>query len=154
NTMTFVSFNQLSGPTFNCPSPGATVTCTLSPFPAGSTATFQLVGHVPNGTASGTTYTNVATVTSDNDPTPENNTSSATTTVSNADVGILKTAPGTANAGGANFDYVITVSNGGPDTASSVSFIDNLPNGINFVSLTQDTGPAASCNTPPQTVNS
>src|ERR1043166_7080490 len=49
--MTFVSFNQTSGPSFNCGSPGTTVTCTLQTFPAGSTATFQFVGHVPAGSS-------------------------------------------------------------------------------------------------------
>jgi len=153
NPMTFVSFNQTTGPAFNCPNPGTTVTCTIATFPAGSTATFQYVGHIPNTAGAGTTYSNVATVMSDNDPTPENNSSEATTTVSSADVGVNKTAPATATAGGANFDYIVSVSNGGPDTATDVSFIDNLPSGINFVSLVQNTGPAASCSTPPQTVS-
>jgi len=152
NPMTFVSFNQTSGPSFNCPNPGATINCSIGTLNAGATATFQLVGHIP-AVGAGTTYTNVASVTSDNDPTMENDSSSVTTTASSVDVGIAKSAPATATAGGPNFDYIVTVSNGGPDAATDVSFVDNLPAGINFVSLTQNTGPAASCQTPPQTVN-
>ena len=148
SAMTFVSFTQNSGPTFTCSS-GTTTTCSIAVFPNGSTATFTLVGHIPSGTASGKTYTNVAIVTSDNDPNPDNDSSATTVTVSSADVGVVKSAPATAIAGGPPFNYVVTLSNGGPDAATDVSFTDNLPAGINFVSITQDTGPAASgCATP------
>src|SRR5437763_724655 len=36
--MTFVAFQQTSGPAFNCPSPGASVTCSISTLAAGATA--------------------------------------------------------------------------------------------------------------------
>ena len=141
--MTFVSFTQDSGPTFTC-SPGAATTCTLASFPNGSTATFTLVGHVPSG-STGRTYSNVATVTSDNDPNSENDSSGTALTVASADVGVFKSAPPTAIAG-TTFDYVVTLSNtAGPDAAIDASFSDTLPTGISFVSLTQNTGPAANC---------
>lgn len=142
--MTFVSFTQNSGPTFNCGSPGTTTTCTIATFPNGSTATFTLVGHVPAG-STGKSYSNVATVTSDNDPNSENDSSETALVVSSSDLGVGKTAPATAIAG-STFDYTITLSNGGPDAATDASFSDTLPAGITFVSLTQDTGPAANCN--------
>ena len=141
--MTFVSFNQTSGPAFNCGSPGTTVTCTLQTFPAGSTATFQFVGHVPPGT-NGKTYTNVANQTTSNDPNSENDSSSTTLTVSSADVGVAKSAPPAANAG-AQMAYTITLSNGGPDPATNASFTDVLPSRETFVSVVQNTGPAATC---------
>ncbi|HEV8435649.1 MAG TPA: hypothetical protein VGR95_19725, partial [Thermoanaerobaculia bacterium] len=140
---TLVSFNQTSGPTFNCPSPGATVTCSLATFPAGSAATFQLVGHIPAG-SDGRTYTNVATQTTSNDPNSENDTASTTVTVSSADVGVVKSAPANANAGG-TMSYIITLSNGGPDAATNASFTDALPSQETFVSVIQNTGPAATC---------
>jgi len=145
--LTFVpgSFMQTSGPTFSCSS-GSTTTCTLKTFPAGSTATFTFTAHIPPGTPSGDTYTNVVNVTSDNDPNPDNNTSSTTVTVTSADVGVVKTGPATAVAGGPTFDYIVTLSNGGPDAATNVSFSDTLPSGLTFVSLMQNTGPAATCN--------
>jgi uncharacterized repeat protein (TIGR01451 family) len=151
--MTFVSFIQNSGPTFNCGVPAATTTCSLDPMPTGSTATFTFTGHIPSGTASGKTFTNVASVTSDNDPDPDNDSSATTLTVSSVDVGVTKSGPATAVAGGPTFDYIITLSNAGPDTAQDASFNDNLPAGINFVSLTQDTGPAANCGTPTPNTN-
>ncbi|HEY2325673.1 MAG TPA: DUF11 domain-containing protein [Thermoanaerobaculia bacterium] len=141
--MTFVSFNQTGGPVFNCGSPGATVTCTIQTFPAGSTATFQFVGHVPAG-SNGRTYTNIASQTTSNDPDSENDTASTTVTVSSADVGVLKSAPATANAG-AQMSFTVTLSNGGPDTATNVSFTDPLPSQETFVSVLQNTGPAGTC---------
>ncbi|MFN2578987.1 MAG: Ig-like domain repeat protein [Pyrinomonadaceae bacterium] len=79
--MTFVSFNQNSGPSWNCGSPGTTASCSIANLPANSTSTFNFVGHVPSGTADGTQYTNQVTVTSDADPNSENNTGSAVTNV-------------------------------------------------------------------------
>ena len=142
--MTFVSFNQTSGPTFNCPSPGTTVSCTLQTFPAGSTATFQFVGHIPAGTSPGTTYTNETTQSTSNDSNPENDTSSTTLTAASSDIGIVKSAPPTANAGG-TLDYVITLTNGGPNAAADVTFNDYLSPYETFVSIVKNSGPAATC---------
>jgi uncharacterized repeat protein (TIGR01451 family) len=147
--MTFVSFNQTGGPSFNCGVPSTTTTCTIASLAVGATATFQLVGHIPNGTATGTDYTNVATVTSANDPNPDNDSSATALTVSSVDVGVTKTGPATAVAGGPTYNYIITLTNAGPDTAADVTFTDNLPSGLTFVSLMQNTGPAATCSTPP-----
>lgn len=146
-TMTFVSFTQDSGPTMAC-TPGATTTCTAATFPSGGTAVFTLVGHIPPGTQSGTSFTNTATIgTKTSDPNPDNDTSSTTLVVQTADVSITKTGPPTANAG-TNVSYVITVTNGGPDFANDVSMSDNIPPGSTFFSLTQDTGPPTFCTTP------
>lgn len=147
--LTFVSFNQNSGPTFNCGNPGATTTCTIKTFPNGSTATFTLVAHIPAGVTSGHTYTNVVNMTSDNDPNPDNDTSSTTVTISSVDVGVVKSGPTTAVAGGPAYDYIIMVSNGGPDAATDVTFSDTLPAGLTLVSVTQNTGPAANCSDGP-----
>lgn len=147
-TMTFVSLNQNSGPAMSC-STGTTINCTATTFPAGGAAVFTLVGHIPAGTSSGTVFTNTATVASKtSDPNPGNGTSSALLTVQTADVSVTKSGPATANAG-TNVTYIITVTNGGPDPADGVSMNDDLPPGSTFVSLTQNTGDATTCNTPP-----
>jgi len=145
--LTFVSFTQNSGPVFSCGTASTTTTCTIATLAAGTTATFTFVGHVPNGTASGTTYTNTASVTSDSDPNGENDSATTTAAVSSADIAVVKSGPATAVAG-AVFDYVITLSNGGPDPAVSASFTDPLPSGITFLALAQNSGPAANCATP------
>jgi uncharacterized repeat protein (TIGR01451 family) len=145
--MKFVSFMQTSGPKFNCGVPAATTTCSLDPMPNGSTATFTFTGHIPSGTASGKTFTNVASVTSDNDPNPDNDSSATTLTVSSADISVNKGAPAVATAG-MPFDYVITLANAGPDAATDVTFNDQLSSNLTFVSLTQTSGPpAVSCTT-------
>jgi uncharacterized repeat protein (TIGR01451 family) len=142
--LTFVAFNQISGPTFNCPSPGATITCTINPLPSGTVAQFQLVAHVPP-VGSGTSYTNTATIeASTSDPVPDNNSSSSTFTVSSVDLSVLKSASATVTAG-QNVTYSITLSNGGPDAAANASVVDTLPPNTSFVSAVQNTGPAGSC---------
>lgn len=138
--LTFVSFTQTSGPTFSCP--GNTTPCTIATLPNGSVATFNLVATVSSTSG---TYTNTASVTSANDPNPENDSSVTAVAVSRADVGVIKSAPATAVAGGPNFNYVITLSNSGPDAAQNARFSDPLPAGVTFISLTQNSGPAAGC---------
>jgi uncharacterized repeat protein (TIGR01451 family) len=115
---------------------------------AGATATFQYVGHIPNGTTSGTVYSNVASQTTSNDPNSENDSSATALTVSSADIGVTKTAPATGNAGG-TIDYVITVTNSGPDPATNAVFNDTLANSETFVSVVKNSGPAANCFPPP-----
>lgn len=151
-TMTFVSLVQNSGPPMGTTTPavgaGGTVTATLASFAPGA-ATFTLVGHIPAGTASGTTFANTAvaaTTTFD----PDNNNDSAFTSlrVSAVDVGVTKLGPPTANAA-TDVAYALQVTNAGPDTALSVQLLDAIPAPATFVALVQNTGPAAVCTTPP-----
>ena len=68
------------------------------------------------------------------DPTPANNTSTASTTVTaSADLAITKTGPATVVAGGA-VSYSLVVVNNGPSDAAAVSVTDTLPAGVTFVS--------------------
>src|SRR5258708_1112422 len=94
-TMTFVSMVQNTGPAFSCSNPsvgsGGTVTCTIPSMAVGASAAFTLTGHIPGGTAAGTTFTNPASVTSAQDPNPENDSSTISTTASSADLRVTKT---------------------------------------------------------------
>jgi uncharacterized repeat protein (TIGR01451 family) len=147
-TMTFVSIIQNSGPPFGCGFSAPTVTCTAASMPAGTTVFFTLTGHIPPGTASGTTYTNTAQISSDlSDPNPNNNSSLTFLTVVTSDLAITKTGPGTATSGGP-ISWTITASNNGPDISSPTVFDDALPAGTTFVSITQNTGPAFVCTGP------
>jgi len=146
-TMTFVSIIQNSGPAFAC-SGGSTTTCSILSMPAGTTATFTLTGHIPAGTASGTVFTNTATVTTTtNDPNPDNNSSLTELTVVTSDLQAGKTGPGTAFAGN-TISWTLTMTNNGPDPQSAATLSDTLPAGTTFVSLVQNTGPAAGCSDP------
>jgi uncharacterized repeat protein (TIGR01451 family) len=166
-SMTFVSIVQNSGPAFDCSSQpaagsGGTVTCTISSLASGTTSTFTLTGHIPTGTASGTTFQNIADVNSiaeptpTPDPNPNNNESSTLTTVASSDLAITKTGPATATAGG-TIAWTITVTNNGPDVEPNPFFSDTLPAGTTFNLLAQNTGAAATCSTPapnnPGTIN-
>ena len=150
--MTFVSATQNNGPAFDCssqPAPGTngTITCTLALFPAGSSANFTFIAHIPPATPQGTTFTNFATASSATpDPNPENDTgtSSVTVPIPQADVGVQKTGPDSA-APDTDVSYSITVNNSGPNDADSVSLTDTLPGTMTFVSITQNSGPTFTC---------
>ena len=151
---TFVSVAQTSGPAFSCSAPAVggtgTVSCTISMFGAGDTATFRLVVRVNASTPTGTTLSNTATATSGTfDPCPGNNSATATTAViARADLSVTKNdAPDPVNAGG-NITYTINVANAGPSDAHNVSLSDATPGNTTFVSITQSAGPAFSCTSP------
>ncbi|MGZ7080529.1 MAG: hypothetical protein ACXVJT_14045, partial [Thermoanaerobaculia bacterium] len=152
-TMTFVSFVQNSGPAISppCSTPlpgsGGTIACNPASFAAGATAVFTLTGHIPAGTPSGTPFTNTASVKVTGDTNPDNDSATVTTTVSNVDLSVAKNGPATANAGTA-ITYTLSIANIGNDTATNVVLSDPLPAGTQFVSLTQNLGPTATCLTP------
>jgi uncharacterized repeat protein (TIGR01451 family) len=149
--MTFVSATQNSGPAFSCSTPSAgvngTITCTIALFTAGSSANFTFVANIPPATPDGTTFTNIASVsTTTFDPNDENDSSTGTTTIpsAQADVSVLKTGPASAMAD-TDVSYSITVTNAGPAAAASVSLTDKLPGTMTFASLVQNSGPPFNC---------
>jgi uncharacterized repeat protein (TIGR01451 family) len=151
---TFRSFAQTSGPAFSCSAPAVggtgTISCTISTFGAGATATFRLVVRVSASTPDGTTLSNTATASSDTfDPCPGNNSATATTgVIARADLSVTKSgAPDPVNAGG-NITYTINVASAGPSDAQSVSLSDATPANTTFVSITQTAGPSFSCTGP------
>jgi hypothetical protein len=106
-TMTFVSFTQDSGPSWNCGSPGSTTTCSIASLAANTTSVFSFTGHIPAGSSS--TYTNETTVNSytdsghtvisSADPNSENNTGSTIVTASNCFIDQLVTTNADSGAG-------------------------------------------------------
>ena len=70
------------------------------------------------------------------DHVPGNNRATLTTSVSAlADLSVTKTGPASAQSGDI-VEYVITVSNSGPDPSGTVTVIDSLPPGMAFLSAT------------------
>ncbi len=122
-----------------CPSlvtvSGNNVSATIPSLPSGSSVTF-LVGGKVNAGATGD-INNSATITAPatvSDPDTSNNTGNATTTVNAvADLGIAKTAPATAQAGGA-ISYVVAITNAGPSAAGGTAISDVVPSSITSVS--------------------
>ncbi|MBV8518369.1 MAG: ExeM/NucH family extracellular endonuclease [Acidobacteria bacterium] len=142
---TFVSLSSPGGWSCTAPAVGAagTVTCSNASFANGGNAVFTLVVQANGSLANGTVLSNTATVSSTtSDPTPGNNSATATTTiaVASADLAITKTdSPDPVNAG-ANLTYTIAVTNNGPDSATTVTLSDPLPAGTTYVSITSPGG--------------
>jgi len=140
---TFVSLVAAAGWTCSTPAVGAngTVSCTNPSVPAGANDVFTLV--VATTGASVPSISNTATISATpNDPTPANNTATATTTVNplSVDLSVSKTDLPDPVTSGANVTYTITVTNNGPDPATTVSLSDTLPAGTTFVSFTAPAG--------------
>lgn len=114
---------------------GNNVSCSAATMASGATFVVTVTGTVAAGSATGA-LTNTANVasTTPTDPTPSNNSATATTDViARADVAVTKTGPATANAG-TEAAWVLRVTNNGPSAATGVVLTDALPNGVTFVS--------------------
>src|SRR6266446_202299 len=118
--------------------------------PANDSVTISIDAMIKTGT-SGHTIANQGSISYDADGNGTNEASASTNTDSfvvgsaplNADLGVTKTGPDTAPAD-SDVTYVITVTNGGPDTATSATLTDPLQGNMTFVSLSQPAG--WSCN--------
>lgn len=125
-----------------------TVTANFGTIGAPGFATLSIAVNVT--APAGITLTNTAVVNSTTtDPTPGNNTSTASTLVSGAvqaDVAVTKTDSPDPVAVGSNLTYTITVTNNGPSPAASVIATDSLPTGTTFVSCGSTAG---TCTGPP-----
>jgi uncharacterized repeat protein (TIGR01451 family) len=127
-----------------------TLTFTRPTQAASASSIFTVVVNVTAGTANGTTISNTANVSSTTaDPTPGNNSATATTLVqNNADLAISKqrSPSGTIDAG-TNVTYTIQFTNNGPAPASNVTVSDTLPTDVTVVSQSNPAG--WTCNTIP-----
>jgi uncharacterized repeat protein (TIGR01451 family) len=137
---TFVSSSAGGG--WSCTSPAVgstgTVSCSLASLAAGADAPpITVVVKVGAGVAPGTdVVSNTATVSTPHDSNPDNNTSTAKTSVVRVlDLSVTKSDGGaTPVAGGDGFTYTITVDNLGPSDASVAATVtDTLPAGVSFV---------------------
>jgi uncharacterized repeat protein (TIGR01451 family)/fimbrial isopeptide formation D2 family protein len=107
------------------------------PWPAGESATFSYTVTVADPVPSGTTsFVNTATAADDGengeDPTPENNTDTATVDVQTTTV-IDKRGPDQAETGDV-ITYTMVVTNVGHSEATGVTVTDPVPAGLVFVS--------------------
>lgn len=148
-------FQSLTGPAgFSCTTPAigtnGPITCTNASFASSSNVPFTLVAQVdpallngPNGTITQNFVISSNNVTDPNNP---NNTASVDTAYQTPKANLVATnadTPDPVNPGG-TITYTQTITNNGPDTATSVSFSQTLPAGVTFQSLTSP--PGWSCN--------
>lgn len=139
------TFKSLSSPSgWSCSTPavgdGGTVLCTIDTLPAGSAQVFQIVAHIGAGTAPGTWFTNIATISAASfDPNDENNSAVSTAQVPgpSADVGIQKTAAENVTA---NADLVYTLAVTSSGSPGTVTLVDTLPDHVTFVSVDRPAG--------------
>src|SRR5260221_105654 len=64
------------------------------------------------------------------------------------DLSVAKSGPSQIAAPGIPITYSISVTNFGPDDATTVTLTDNVPAGATFTSFAQNSGPAFTCTTP------
>jgi uncharacterized repeat protein (TIGR01451 family) len=109
----------------------ATATCAVGTLAAGSSATLQMTGTVATS-YSAPTMSNSATATSTTaDPVAGNNIGRAVATVTTlADLKVSKSASPNPVVAGDPLTYTITLTNGGPSSASNVVLTDPLPAGF------------------------
>ena len=120
--------------------------------PANDSITITIDATIEAGTENHT-IANQGTISYDADGNGTNEASGSTNTESfvvgaatlNADLSVTKTAADTAPSD-SDITYIITVINGGPDTATNATLNDTLPGNMIFVSLSQPAG--WSCATP------
>jgi uncharacterized repeat protein (TIGR01451 family) len=141
---TFVSVAPPAGWSCITPSVGTngTVTCSLttSMSPA-SQAMFTVVSKVDSSTASGSTLSGTATVSSPDDMFAINDSATASVqTTALADLAVTKSVAPATDFPGSALQYTIIVSNNGPSDAATVTMTDVLSPALRFTSLTAPGG--------------
>lgn len=144
-----LTFSGFSGTGWSCSAAGQDVSCTHAPLTAPNeglsypllTINVSVVSPPDNGL----TYENSATVSlpanaTSFDNISANNTDTESTPTPAADVEIVKTDSIDPVGTNGAFNYVITATNNGPDTAETVQVVDNLPAGVSFVSASASQG--------------
>ncbi|MEA2163069.1 MAG: hypothetical protein QOK37_1196 [Thermoanaerobaculia bacterium] len=142
-TLKFASISTPAGFSCSTPAVGATgtITCTAASLANSATATFTL-GVTSLSNAVGTIVNTASVSGTPGDSSSGNNSAGASFLSGSADLVLGST--GTQN--GATITYTFTVTNNGPDSASSAVFTDALPSSLRFGSIT---APGWSCTTPP-----
>ena len=118
-----------------------TVRWNLGSLGKDDTTTLTITATVDSGTG-GTTITNVASVTDmdQGDPDESNNSDAADIRVQLADLEVTKTVSNPSPRVGTDITYTVQVTNHGPDPATGIEIIDQLPAGVTYVSDTPDQG--------------
>ena len=134
---TFVSASS------GCAEAGGVVSCAVGALAVGERATLELTASVPTALAS-TTIVNAAVVRGDQiDEEPSNDRDEAVTEVGpSTDLAVVKQGPEVAPAGG-SAAWTLVVTNDGPSTATGVTVVDALPDGVAFQSATPTQGTCA-----------
>ena len=101
----------------------------------GQLVLLNITATVNSGTT-GTQIINTATITAldQNDPNPDNDTDSAGSVVTGADLTVTKSVDNPIPSEGDTIVYTVHVTNGGPGNTTGVEVTDQLPTGVTWVS--------------------
>ena len=133
------------------------LTCHLGDLAVGASRQFAVTVEVDANIMAGTTLSNrVRVISSGSDPNPEDNRAISTVIVTaEADLQVSKTPATESPAAGDLLSWTVVVTNAGPQAAGIVQVLDELPDGLSYVSdtdacvqapvgsLTCDVGPLA-----------
>jgi len=138
--LTFGSCNATGGGT--CDGSGNNRTVTFESLPAGTSETILITARVRDSTPDGASVSNTALMTSlTSDPNSANDSDTVTVSVIHrADLVMGKVASPDPVVAGASLTYTVTVTNNGPNAASSVTVTDTLPAELTFVSCNSTGG--------------
>ena len=116
--------------------------CVLGTMAPGESRVITTTFQVPSGYVAPDPIVNVATVsTTTAGDAPANNQATASTPLAFAgDVQVVKTASTMSPGVGANFDYVITVTNLGPSDVTNVVVTESMPAGVTYQSHVTSAG--------------
>jgi uncharacterized repeat protein (TIGR01451 family) len=141
---TFVSATPSPAAGWTCSVVSGTLTCSNPTVASGASTTFTVVLQVTAGTASGTSITDTADVSSTTtDPNPNNNSATATVVVATAgqaDLSVTSSAAPNPVTDGNNITYTQSVTNSGPAASGLATFTDAIPSGTTFVSFSAPPG--------------
>jgi uncharacterized repeat protein (TIGR01451 family) len=135
---TFVSVAS-SNNDFSCTAPtvgtNGTVNCNRALMPAGASSTITIVAKVDPAQTASPLVNNASVSASTTDPTPSNNTASASTAITRqVSLAISKTGAPSPVIAGSNLTYTITAANTGLSAAIGVSVTDPIPASTSYVS--------------------
>lgn len=125
-----------------CSEAGGVITCNVGDLTAGEDYSVFIELRVDDSLADGSTITNSAIVSADNAATDSDD---AQTTVNQpalnpTDLEISKSDTPSTVVAGESVTYTIVITNNGPTTATNVSVVDALPNGVSAQSVTASQG--------------
>ena len=160
-----LTYSSASGTGWTCSASGQTVTCDATSDLSADSTTAPLSIDVAVAPGAASVVTNRATVCSVQQPSTatgcpdqdqgtsevaasDNAAEDLTATVAPTDLAMSKTASTASVAAGTSFDYTLTVTNNGPNPATNVTIVDNMPSYIDAASITTDPGPS-NTSTPP-----
>lgn len=146
----YTTVSAAAGAGWACTSNGLSFQCTRNTIPVNDVSEIVVSSAIRPG-ATSPALASFSVASSTQDPVPGNNTTQLSLPFQSggADLSITKTDSVDPVRAGAEFSYTLTVSNAGPEAATGVRVIDDLPASLTFISAS---GAGYTCSRQGQTV--